>query len=680
MTRWNDIEGSPDLPGATWIDDRQAWNFALHARHATGVTLLLFGANPAQPLAERRLDPLRHKSGRVWHCRVAAADVPGAEFYAYRVEGPDQPGEGHRFDPAKVLLDPYATAVHFPPGFSRSAASAPGANAGRAPLGVLPRAAVPFDWGDDPRPRHAHDLVVYEVHVRGFTRRQNSGVASGRRGTFAGLMDRIPYLQELGITAVELLPIHQFDPQERNYWGYMTLDFMAPHQAYAAGGRAAAMDELRALVKALHQAGIEVILDVVYNHTAEGGASGPVYSYRGIDNSTYYLLKDNRREYRDDTGTGNVLRTAHPAVRKLVLDSLRYWVREAHVDGFRFDLASIFMRRADGSLDVEDPPIIAEISGDPCFAGVRLIAEAWDPATYQLGRSFPGTSWLQWNDRFRDDVRSWVKSDPGTVPGLMARLYGSDDVFPDAPQEAYHAYQSVNFVTAHDGFCLYDLVSYNEKHNEANGESNRDGTSNNRSWNCGWEGDEGVPAVVLELRKRQVKNFCSLLFLANGTPMLCAGDEFMNTQRGNNNPYNQDNETTWLDWDRLARHQDVFRFFQQMMAFRKQHPSLGRSRFWRDDIRWYGTGPAVDMSQGSRTLAFCLRGASEGDCDIYAMISAYWEPLTFRIQEGSPQGWVRVIDTSLASPDDILEPGREAPVPSLDYIVGPRSVVVLTRV
>jgi isoamylase len=432
-------------------------------------------------------------------------------------------------------------------------------------------------------------------------------------------------------------------------------------------------------VKALHQAGIEVILDVVYNHTAEGGPGGPVYSYRGIDNGTYYLLKENRREYRNDTGTGNVLRTAHPAVRKLVLDSLRYWVQEAHVDGFRFDLASIFMRRADGSLDVEDPPIIAEISGDPAFAGVRLIAEAWDPATYQLGRSFPGMSWLQWNDRFRDDVRSWVKSDPGSVPGLMARLYGSDDVFPDTPDDAFHAYQSVNFVTAHDGFCLSDLVSYNEKHNEANGEGNRDGTTNNRSWNCGWEGNAGVPADVLELRKRQVKNFCCLLFLANGTPMLCAGDEFMNTQGGNNNPYNQDNETTWLDWDRLERHQDVFRFFQQMMAFRKRHPSLGRSRFWRGDISWYGTGPDVDMSHGSRTLAFCLHGAAEGDRDIYVMISAYWEPLSFTIQEGSPQEWSRVVDTALPSPDDVLEPGREAPVQSSDYVVGPRSVVVLMR-
>ncbi len=679
LTPWTDIEGAAYPSGATWIEERQSWNFSLHSRHAESVTLLIFGSDPFQPLLAAPLDPRQHKSGRVWHRRIAAADVPGALYYAYRVDGPAGTGQGHRFDPSKVLLDPYARSVFFPRDFSRSAACRPGSNTGRAPLGVLPRPARRFDWGDDRRPPHTHDLVIYEAHVRGYTRRPNSGVSAESRGTFAGLIEKIPYLQELGITALELLPIHQYDPHEGNYWGYMTLDFFAPHQAYASGGRDAAMDELRQLVKALHAAGIEVILDVVYNHTTEAGPSGPVYSYRGIDNGTYYLLKDNLHEYRNDTGTGNVLRTSHPTVRKLVLDSLRYWVREAHIDGFRFDLASIFMRREDGSLDVEDPPIIAEISGDPEFEGVRLIAEAWDPASYQLGRSFPGKSWLQWNDRFRDDVRSWVKSDAGMVTHLMRRLYGSDDVFPATLEHAYHAYQSVNFITAHDGFCLYDLVSYNEKHNDANGEGNRDGGSNNRSWNCGWEGEAGAPESVMALRRQQVKNFCALLFLSNGTPMMCAGDEFLNTQGGNNNPYNQDNETTWLDWDRLARNQDIFRFFKQMIAFRKRHPSLGRSRFWEADIRWYGTGPNVDMSPESRTLAFCLHGQSQADRDIYVMVNAFWEPLSFRIQEGNPQEWGRVIDTARSSPDDFLEPGHELVPATLEYSVGARSLVVLIR-
>ncbi len=677
---WSTIEGSPAPLGARWIPQQQAWNFALHARHATAVTLLLYGDDAAAaPLAELALDPLNNRTSRVWHCRVPAAQVAGARYYAYRIDGPRDERDGHRFVPDKILLDPYARGIFFPPGFSRTAAMRPGSNAGRAPLGILPRPAPAFDWRGDPRPRHTHDLVIYEMHVRGFTMRANSGVAADRRGTFAGVIDKIPYLKELGITAVELMPVHQFDPQERNYWGYMTLGFFAPHQQYASAGAEGAADEFREMVRALHEADIEVILDVVYNHTAEAGDDGPTYGFRGIDNSTYYLLDMASGTYRNDAGTGNVLRTAHPHVRQLVLDSLRFWAHDMHVDGFRFDLASIFTRRHDGSIDLEEPAIITEISSDPDFAHVRLIAEAWDVSAYQLGRAFPGLSWLQWNGQFRDDVRSFVKSDGAMVPALMRRLYGSDDLFPGTPEDAYRPQQSVNFVTAHDGFSLYDLVAYNTKHNDANGHGGTDGTDNHRSWNCGVEGDDDVAPAVMSLRRRQAKNFCALMMLANGTPMFCAGDEMLHTQRGNNNPYNQDNDTTWLDWDRAAAFADVHRFFREMIAFRKRHPAIARRRFWRGDVRWYGAQGGADLNPWSRTLAYHLAGAAADDHDLYVMVNAYWEPLDFAIQEGAPGTWSCAIDTFQESPHDIAAPGAEPAVQGSSYRVGPRSVVVLVR-
>jgi glycogen operon protein len=366
-------------------------------------------------------------------------------------------------------------------------------------------------------------------------------------------------------------------------------------------------------------------------------------------------------------------------VRKLIVDSLRHWSCDMGVDGFRFDLASIFTRNDDGSVNLGDPPTVAEISAFAAEWGVRLVAEAWDIDSYQLGRAFPGTTWLQWNGKFRDDVRAFVRGDPGKVPEIMRRLYGSDDLFPDTLADAYRPYQSVNFLTAHDGFCLYDLVSYNYKHNEINGHNNSDGTDDNNSWNCGWEGDVGAPEEVIELRRRQVRNFFTLLMLANGTPMFCAGDEFLNTQHGNNNPYNQDNEITWLNWELLERNADIFRFFKLMIAFRKAHPSLGRNRYWREDIRWYGVSSMPDLSYFSHTLAFCLHGASQHDDDLYVMINAYWGDLNFMIQEGSAGEWLRVVDTSLPSPQDIAEMGDEVPVLDQSYVVKARSVVVLRR-
>jgi glycogen operon protein len=678
---WAELEGTPSPLGATWFERTKSWNFALYSKHATAVTLLLYGPKDYEtPLYRVPLHHLRNKSGRVWHCRIPAGNIEGSHYYGYSVEGPTGPGSGHRFDPEKVLLDPYARAVFFPPAFDREAARRPGPNAGKAPLGVLQASRLSLSPAPECRPRHAWDTVIYEMHVRGFTARANSGVRPARRGTFAGVIDKIPYLKELGVTAVELLPVFQRDPPERNYWGYMPLNFFAPHRQYAAAGTPlGAILEMREMVRSLHEADIEVILDVVYNHTVEGDETGPTYSYRGIDNREYYLLRqEDPSRYRNDTGTGNVLHTSNTAVRKMVADSMRHWVQEMRVDGFRFDLASIFTRRADGSIDLEDPPMIAAINAEPDFAHVRLIAEAWDLHSYQLGRAFPGIEWFQWNDRFRDEVRAFVRGDPNTVAGLMTRLYGSSDVFPDDVLDAYHAFQSVNLVTAHDGFCLYDLVAYNRKHNEANGEGNRDGSNHNLSWNCGWEGDAGAPASVLALRRRQVRMFCSLLFLANGTPMLGAGDEFMNTQRGNNNPYNQDNRTTWLDWKLLEKNADIFRFFRMMIAFRKSHPSIGRSRFWREDVRWYGPQEIVDWGPDSHELAYCLHGASQNDVDIYVMINAGEENVRFTIQEGRPDSWRRVVDTARPSPEDIVDEAAAPVLDSLAYDVQSRSIVVLT--
>jgi glycogen operon protein len=462
----------------------------------------------------------------------------------------------------------------------------------------------------------------------------------------------------------------------------MPLNFFAPDQRYAESAPLCGQhDEFRDMVKALHQADIEVILDVVYNHTSEGDGSGPTHSFRGLDNSTYYLMSRSQPgRYEDLAGTGNTLNCANRAVRRMILDSLRHWAREMRADGFRFDLASVFTRNTDGSINFEDPLLAGDVMSDADLASLRLIAEPWDASgLYQLGRSFPAVTWQQWNGRFRDDVRRFVRGDAGFVPALMYRLYGSDDLFPDDREHAYRPFQSVNYITSHDGFTLYDLVSYNTKQNWANGHENTDGPADDYSWNCGWDGDADVPANVIRLRKQQIKNFCALLFLSNGTPMFRAGDEFMHTQGGNNNPFNQDNDTTWLDWSRLQRHSDIFRFFKHAIAFRKTHPTLGRSRFWRDDVRWHGVGPAPDLSHQSRSLAFLLRGASQGDRDLYVMINAYREPLTFTIQSGPADRWTRVIDTGQECPQDFLEPGTHQALTSSTYIVQPRSVVVLIQ-
>jgi len=685
MADWYASEGSAFPLGATWVEATQSYNFSLYSKYAESVTLLLYGEEDLiTPVFTHKFDYLKNKSGRIWHCRVSGAELQGARYYAYSVAGPVAGSglERHAFDPDKILLDPFARSIFFPPTFDRKAASNPGTNAGKAPLGLLASACDTFEWGVDRRPRHQSDTIIYEMHVRGFTNNPNSGVRPDRRGTFAGLIEKIPYLQDLGVTVVELMPVFQFDPQEGNYWGYMPLSFFAPHQEFSSRPEQCDQHhEFRAMVKALHDADIEVILDVVYNHTTEGDQHGPIYSYKGIDNSTYYLMSNSPdNPYENFSGTGNTLHCSNGYVRKMIVDSLRYWAKEMHVDGFRFDLASVFARNDDGSLNLTDPPIFGDILSDPELADIRLIAEPWDAGgAYQLGQSFPATRWCQWNGRFRDDIRRVVRGDGGLVPALMQRLYGSDDLFPDDRVHTFHPYQSINYVTAHDGFTLYDLVSYDGKHNEANGHGNTDGPEENYSWNCGWEGDNAVPAAVLELRRRQAKNFCCLLMLANGTPMFRAGDEFLHTQSGNNNPYNQDNSTSWLDWDQLRVNHDVFRFFRSMIRFRKAHPSLGRSRFWRDDVRWYGTGPSVDMGPDSRTLAIYLCGTSQQDVDLYLMINTSNRDETFQIQEGRPGEWKQAFDTGLTSPADFHEAADAPIVGSSSYVVRSRSVVGLVR-
>jgi len=677
---WYSHEGTASPLGVTWVAEDQAFNFALYSKHASDVTLLVYTrADTFHSFFEYKFDSRINKSGRIWHCRVKAALISEARYYAYRVSGPNEPGRGRCFDNQKILLDPYARAIYFPEQFSREVAGLPGSNAGRAPLGVLLDETRP-SWPERSSPFHTSDLVIYELHVRAFTARTSSGLSAAKCGTFSGIVEKIPYLKDLGITAVELMPVTQQDPQEGSFWGYMPLGFFAPQNDYASSDNSEeTLSEFRLMVEAFHDAEIEVLLDVVYNHTTEGDENGPIYNFKGIDNSTYYLLQSDWLHYRNDTGTGNTLNCANQYVRKMIVDGLSYWAKEMHVDGFRFDLASIFTRNEDGTVNLEDPPVLSVVNGAMELSTVRLIAEAWDPGSYQLGRTFPGISWLQWNSRYRDNVRAFLKGDPGMVSALMTRLYGSDDLFPDDVMNAYHPYQSVNFVTCHDGFCLYDLVSYNQKRNEANGHNNWDGAENNFSWNCGWEGDDNLPVEVLSLRKRQVKNFFCLLFLSNGTPMFRAGDEFMNTQRGNNNPYNQDNETTWLDWSLLEKNRDIFRFFKCMIAFRKAHPSIARSRFWREDIRWYGVDQMPDLSYHSHTLAYCLYGESQGDTDLYVMINAFWEDLTFIVQEACATDWRRVVDTSQPSPLDFIDSKEGDRLNSLAYDVKARSVVVLMK-
>jgi len=656
-------------------------NFSVFSRHATGVQLLLFdAADDTKAARVVDLDPSTDRTYYYWH--VFVPNVRPGQLYGYQVDGPLDPSSGLRFDATKVLLDPYGRGVAVPERYSRDAACWPGDNATTAMKSVVVDVSA-YDWeGDTPLQRPSSQTIVYEMHVRGFTRHPSSGLPEETRGTFAGLIEKIPYLERLGITAVELLPVFQFDPQDTlpglvNYWGYAPVSFFAPHQGYSSRrDPLAAVDEFRDMVKALHRAGIEIILDVVFNHTAEGDHRGPTLSFRGLDNTTYYMLEADRSRYANYSGTGNTLNANHPIVRRMVLDSLRYWVETMHVDGFRFDLASILDRDESGNA-MPNPPLLWDIESDPVLAGTKLIAEAWDAAgLYQVG-SFVGDSWKEWNGRFRDDVRSFFRGDDGSVDRVADRLIGSPSIYSHKQREPE---QSVNFVTAHDGFTLNDLVSYDRKHNEANGEDNRDGTDDNRSWNCGVEGPTGDPDIDT-LRTRQVKNFLTITMLSVGMPMLLMGDEVRRTQRGNNNAYCQDNETSWFDWTLVDARADVHRFVSLLNASRvsrdaeRERQRLVLSQLIRQaDITWHGVAlDRPDWRPSSHSLALTAKLTIDR-VSLHVILNAYCEPLEFELPRAP---WRRWIDTFLDSPDDIVEWHHAPAVAGHRYRASPRSVVVL---
>jgi isoamylase len=670
--------GATVLPGGV--------NFSIYSRSATGAELLLFNReDDAQAERIILLDPAANRTFHYWH--VFVPDARPGQIYGYRVDGPFDPASGMRFDPSKVLLDPYGRGVVVPKSYNHAAARREGDNASSAMKSVVVDPST-YDWeGDLPLHRPASRTIIYEMHVAGFTRHPSSGVSAKKRGTYAGLIEKIPYLQQLGITAVELLPVFQFDALDAprglvNYWGYAPVSFFAPHQGYCSGrDPMATVNEFRDMVKALHRAGIEVILDVVFNHTAEGDHRGPTISFRGLENSAYYILEPDRSRYANYSGTGNTLNTNHPVVRRMILDSLRYWVEVMHVDGFRFDLASIMGRDESGNL-MPNPPVLWDIDSDPVLAETKLIAEAWDAAgLYQVG-SFIGDSWREWNGRFRDDMRSFFRGDEGFVGLVADRLLGSPQIYGHKKREAE---ESVNFVTCHDGFTVNDLVSYNQKHNEANGEYNRDGVDDNRSWNSGVEGPTNDPAIE-NLRNRQIKNLLTVTLFSLGLPMISMGDEVRRTQLGNNNAYCQDNEISWYDWTQVAKHADLHRFATMLIARRLypdcdqagQCPSL--NEFLRDANKsWHGVRLGQpDWSNFSHSLALNAE-APDKSLTLHVILNAYWEPLEFELpQPGSAEGssWRLWIDTSLESPHDISDWEAAQPLPGRTYRAGPRSVVV----
>lgn len=776
---------------------RSGVQFSLFSRHATGVVLSLFDrAEDAFPAHEIELDPGKHKTGDLWHIHVES--LAAGQLYLYRVSGPFEPARGHRFDPGRYLVDPYARALtggfewdlasddgragrtgaggggaaaaggrtdvaaaSSGAGGGAAAAGEPAAEtdptggtgggpgtrggpgtgsdgeaaAGRsgaggraadadtgqtegrdhglsAAFGEVPSAArFPkcivcedgFDWqGDRPLNYPLRKSVIYESHVRSLTMHPSADVQNP--GTYRGVIEMIPYLVDLGITSLELLPVQEFDENEFrrtnpetgerliNYWGYSTLAFFAPKAGYASdGGRTGEqIYEFKEMVRELHKAGIEVILDIVFNHTGEGDERGPTLSFRGLDNSIYYILDEDKRYYRDFTGCGNTVNCNHPIVQSFILDCLHYWVTEMHVDGFRFDLASILGRDRNGNL-VENPPVLERIAEDPVLRHTKLIAEAWDAGgAYQVG-SFPGGRWAEWNDRFRDDVRRYWRGDKGMAAAFATRVTGSSDLYLRDGRKPFH---SINLITCHDGFTLRDLVSYSKKHNHANGEKNRDGHGANFSANYGKEGESDNPSI-LATRKRQMKNFVTTLFLSLGTPMLLGGDEFARTQRGNNNAYCQNNEISWYDWRLIDEYSDIHRFVKLLIAFRKAHPAFLRPEFFTGvdtsfnaipDITWYDEkGSQMNWSRTRNILAYRVDGskaeilADRDDNDFYLMFNASPAEVSFTVC-APPVGtsWFRVIDTAAPSPEDFLEVGQEAPVDASEaYSVAARSTVVL---
>lgn len=667
-------------------------NFVLLSRHASAVVLVLYPIEDDEvPMAEITLHDHRNRTGDHWH--VLVNGLPPTFRYGWRVEGPD--GPGHCFDPSLILFDPSSTAL--------SGGSEWGQLHEKNERSTTRRSIFqrrPFHWQEDTPPLvPLEDSIIYELHVRGFTVHPSS--KAHHPGTYSGLIEKIPYLKELGVTAVELLPIHEFDENDcpftnpetgkklRNFWGYNSIAFAAPKAAYAASGREhGQIIEFREMIKAFHAAGIEVILDVVFNHTGEGDHRGRTLSLRGLDNSLYYMVTP-EGWYLNFSGCGNTVNCNHPVVRSLLLNCLHFWVADMHVDGLRFDLASVFGRDYQGHVMV-NPPVVEMISEDGLLRDTKLIAEPWDAVgLYQVG-GFPyGRRWSEWNGQYRDDVRRFWRGEPGMTSALATRLCGSADLYEASGRRPSH---SINFITCHDGFTLWDLVSYKRKHNWANGEGNRDGSNDNYSDNCGVEGPSADPGVVT-LRRRQAKNFIATLLLSQGVPMFLAGDEFLRTQGGNNNAWCQDNETSWLDWSLAEENAEHLRFTREMIALRKRHPALRRRRFfegcgiWQQhapDISWHGVEPfCPDFSQHARALAVTIDGRLTGrelDQDFYILFNAWKEALTF-FAPAAPNGcpWRRVVDTALPSPSDLIEEGRGPRLAPYDgYRAAPYSLVVFT--
>jgi isoamylase len=672
-------QGQPLPLGFSRSDD--GFNLAVFSRHATGVGVLIFDGARDQPVETIVLDPDRNRSGDIWHARLSP-EMRG-KSYALRVEGPWSPEQGHRFDPRSPLIDPYTLALT---GSSEWHATAP------EPLGDRPHpiysaralaAHHDFDWQGDSAPRHSWaDTVIYETHVRGLTAHASSGAV--HRGHYLGLIEKIPYLQSLGVTAVELMPVQEFCEYElgatgkpaRNYWGYNPVALFAPKASYAGGNDVhAALTEFKTMVRELHRAGIEVILDVVFNHTAEGGEGGPTFSFRGLDNSIYYLLEPGTGGYIDYTGCGNTLNCNHPVVRSLIIDCLRQWVGYFHVDGFRFDLASILGRDTEGRL-LANPPLLEQIAEDPLLHHSKLIAEAWDlGGAFQVGH-FPGHRWAEWNSNFRDDVRRFWRGDAGMTGAFATRICGSADLYQSQHESPIN---SINFVTCHDGFTLNDLVSYGRKHNEANGEGNRDGIAENYSENNGAEGPSD-DAAIEAVRLRQIKNFLVTLLVSRGVPMLLGGDEFRRSQQGNNNAYCQDNEISWYDWGLAQRNAGLQRFVGRLIAFRKAHPVLSAEAFYTDaDIRWLGIDGREPEWHGRENRIGCMILEDHGDSPaaLCLLFNAALHPYRFVLPRPPGGNWRVAVDTAQAAPADVADRGNERTVGE-EVILVARSSMILT--
>jgi glycogen operon protein len=678
----NEIHPGKSFPiGATTYD--HGVNFCVFSRNAEYIELLLFDhVDHSKPARIIRLDPNVHRTFYYWHVFIEGLK-PG-QVYAYRVYSSKSTESWNQFDPRKILTDPYARAIVSPKNYSRQAAIDPGNNCEQAMKCVV-TPKDNYDWeGDEPLKIPYSESIIYELHVKGFTQHESSGVTPEKRGTYAGLIEKIPYLKQLGITAVELMPVYQFDEQDAggdltNYWGYSPVNFFSVHNGYGyEKDPLKLIQEFKDMVKAFHKAGIEVILDVVFNHTAEAGEEGPVFNLKGFGNDSYYLLKSNGK-YRDYTGCGNTLNANHSILRRMIRHSLRYWAEEMHIDGFRFDLASVLSRDESGK-PLKNPPVLWEIESVPSLAHVKLIAEAWDAGgLYQVG-SFIGERWAEWNGQYRDDVRKFVKGEKGIVKKLASRILGSPDIYPDPAREPN---RSINFITCHDGFTMNDLVSFNEKHNEANLEGGRDGSNFNDSWNCGVEGPS-ENADIDSLRVKQIKNFFTILFISQGTPMLSMGDEIRRTQSGNNNAYCQDNNISWMDWNLLVPNSDLHTFVKNLISFVKEKEIFklekiltAKKVIGEPHLMWHGTKPNhPDWQHYSRSLAFSLTYPNYNEF-LYVIMNSYWKGLSFVLPKlKESRKWYPVVDTHKSYPEDFSNLEKSKGLKKNLYKAAPRSVVV----